>query len=81
MSKFCADGYSKNRGEFDFKFHAAPPQQAASIVPSQFAAACKARELPQVRLPLQSVKGQVSCQTAEATNKLPLQDIKRQASY
>jgi hypothetical protein len=71
MFKFCADGYSKNPGEFDFKSHPAPPQQAADIVPPEFAAACRPCELPQVRLPLQSVKDQVSCQTAEAKKKLP----------
>jgi hypothetical protein len=78
MSKFCADEYTKNPGKVDFKFHPAPPQQAAGIVPPQFASACKACGLPQMRTPLQSVKGQVSCQSAEAMKKLELQDVKGQ---
>jgi hypothetical protein len=61
MSKSCADEYTKNPGEFDFKFHLALSQQAAGIVPPQFASACKACGLPQMRTPLQSVKVQVSC--------------------
>jgi hypothetical protein len=70
MSNFCADVHRKNLGEADSRSHPTPSQQAVGI-PPQFALACKACELPQIRLPLQPRKGQVGCQSAEARKKLP----------